>query len=329
LRSAAIESPGRRGRALPAPARVQVVEFWTDSRAPAHACEMRRLSRRARRLRACAWGLALAACSGAPEARWLELERVTPSLLESSGTLRIEGSGFAAGQPCEVRLHGRSYRPGLPPIAVHARLSARAVSESEVAAPLDAQALAQLGGHGSFEGELQLRLPVSDGEGYLSGELPVRLDVSLPLARGVGHEQRLRERARALLDFAGVVPAEEASLLAGLVVEYARPGGPGAALGLRRGDVIARAGGVSVHALADLAPPRGARSMELLVQRPGARAELRVQLPLHGLHAPDLSAELAAARKNLGKLVILNFAEDTIGQPALNRKLETWRSSGL
>jgi hypothetical protein len=33
--------------------------------------------------------------------------------------------------------------------------------------------------------------------------------------------------------------------------------------------------------------------------------------------------------KNLGKLVILNFAEDTIGQPTLNRKLETWRSSGL
>jgi hypothetical protein len=285
--------------------RAKLVEFWTDSRAPAHAFGMRRLSRQARRLRASACGLALVlvACDGAPEARWLELERVTPALLESAGTLRIEGSGFAAGQPCEVQLDGRSHRPGSPPVAVHARLAARAVSESEVAVPLDAQALLQLGGHGSFEGRLQLRLPVRGGEGYLAGELPVRLDVSLPLARGVGHEQRLRERARALLDFAGIVPAEEASLLAGLVVKYARPGGPGAALGLRQGDVIARAGGVSVHALADLAPPRGARSLELLVQRPGARAELRVQLPLHGLHAPDLSAELARLSALLGWVV--------------------------
>ncbi len=225
---------------------------------------------------------------------------MTPSLLEVGGTLRVEGGGFAAGQACEVRFEGTSHRPGLSSLDVHARIAARAVSASEVAVPLDAATLAQIGGHGSFEGTLQLALPVRDGSGYLTGALPVRLDVSLPLARGVGHEQRLRERARGMLDFAGIVAAEEASLLSGLVVQSARPNRPGAAIGLRQGDVIARAGDVSVHALSDLAPPRGARSVALLVQRPGTRDGLTLRLPLHGLHAPDLSAELARLSALLG-----------------------------
>jgi hypothetical protein len=261
---------------------------------------MRWLRPWAHRWLACGLALGLGACTLAREARWLELERVTPSLLEVGGTLRVEGTGFAAGQACEVRLDGTSYRPGLSPLAVRARLPARAASANEIEVPLDAAALAQIGGHGTFEGTLQLALPVRGGAGSLTGALPVRLDVSLPLARGVGHEQRLRERARALLEFAGIVAAEEASLLSGLVVQYARPNRPGAAIGLRHGDMIARAGGVSVHALSDLAPPRGARSLALLVQRPGSRAELSLRLPLHGLHAPDLSAELARLSALLG-----------------------------
>jgi hypothetical protein len=270
----------------------KVVEFWTDLRGPAHARRMRRHAAGLCTALACAVALGLTGCGSRREARWLELERATPSVLEPGTTLKVEGSGFAAGQRCEVRLQGTGYRPGLPPRAVQAAWPGRAVSASEVAVPLGVEALAQLGGNGTFEGELMLAFEVRAGEGYVTGALPLRLDVSLPLARGVAYEQRLRERARRLLDFAGVAAAEEESVQAGLVVQYAREHSAAARLGLRQGDVIARAGGVSVHALSDLAPPPGARSLALLVNRPGTREEQRVTLSLLGLHAPDLSAEL-------------------------------------
>jgi hypothetical protein len=254
---------------------------------------MRRFAAAMRVGLACGFVLLGLGCGGEREARWLELERVQPALLESGGTLRVEGSGLVAGRRCEVRFTGRSHRPGLPPVEVSAVWPARAVSASEVLLPLTAELLGRLGGHGSFEGVLTLAFEARGGEGAVTGALPVRLDVSLPLARGVRHEQSLRERSRALLAFAGIVAAEEASVHAGLVVQSVLSGSRGEAAGLRQGDVIARAGDVTVHALSDLAPPPGARDLSLMLSRPGQRKELRVSLPLLGLHAPDVSAELA------------------------------------
>src|SRR6202008_4068611 len=110
----------------------------------------------------------------------------------------------------------------------------------------------QLGGHGSFEGELELSFAARGGEGHVSGARALRLDISWPLPGGAQHEQRRRVQAQRLLGFAGIAIGEEASLQSGLLVRALRAGSVARSVGLREGDVIVRASSVSVHALSDL-----------------------------------------------------------------------------
>ena len=129
-------------------------------------------------------GLLLWGCAEQPAARWLELGQVEPELIEPGSALTIDSSGLPAGRPCEVELRGRMYRPGLPPMDVAARLQGRAVSDTQAAVLLSTRELGQLGGHGSFEGELELSFAARGGEGRVSGTRALRFDVSWPFARG-------------------------------------------------------------------------------------------------------------------------------------------------
>jgi hypothetical protein len=104
--------------------------------------------------------------------------------------------------------------------------------------------------------------------------------------------QRLRERALRLLRFAGVEAAADAELDSGLTVSGVRSGSPADVLGLRSGDVIARSGGVRVHALGDLAAPPYARAITWSVRSEGAREEQPHVLSLAGLDLPDPGAGL-------------------------------------
>jgi hypothetical protein len=213
-------------------------------------------------------------------------------LLEPGATLRVEGSGFPVGETCELWLRGRSYRAGSSSMKVALGLRARALSEEDIAVALDSRALSALGGgHGTFEGDVQLAFRTAAGAQPLRGTRHIRLDFSSSPGAGPAHEQRLRERAARVLDFAGITLAEEEPTLSGLVVSSVRDADPAAVLGVRPGDVIVRSAGVSIHSLEDFAPPLNAQRIELYLRRGGQVAPL--ELGLLGLFAPDLSPEFS------------------------------------
>ena len=232
----------------------------------------------------------LAGCRADPAVAWLRVSGVRPGALEPGGTLYVQGEGFPAGEPCSVRLRGRTSRPGLASVRVQLTVAGRAIADDEVALRFAPAALQALGGHGSFQGELQVAFAVPSG-GAVTGASTVAFDLSDPLGRGVVQAQRAREQAVRLMAFAGITPAADSELAAGLTVAAVRTGGPAAGIGLRAGDVIARSAGVSVHTLGDLAPPPYARSIAWSVRSADGSRDTRV-LGLAGLDAPDPGAGL-------------------------------------
>jgi hypothetical protein len=116
--------------------------------------------------------------------------------------------------------------------------------------------------------------------------------------------------------------------MSGLVVARTRPGGLAASLGLEPGDVIERAGGVTVHSLSDLAPPLDARRVPLRVRKPGQAQRLDLALALYGFDARDLGVELARLSMLLtGLLLCVLFLSPVPSPvPALVRALERLRS---
>ncbi|HMI91383.1 MAG TPA: hypothetical protein VK509_08470 [Polyangiales bacterium] len=232
----------------------------------------------------------IAGCRAEPAVAWLRVTGVRPAALEPGGTLYVQGEGFAAGEPCSVRLRGRTSRPGLPSVRVQLTAAARAISGDEIALRFDPALQQALGVHGSFQGELQVAFAVAGG-GAVTGASTVAFDLWDPLGRGVVQAQRAREQAGRLLRFAGITAAADAQLDAGLTIASVRAGSAAARLGLRSGDVIARSAGVSVHALGDLAPPPYARSISWGVRSPDGSNETHV-LGLTGLDTPDPGAGL-------------------------------------
>ncbi len=244
---------------------------------------------------ACSLCTALAGCGAQPEAAWLELHAVEPATLASGAALRVSGSGFPPGAPCELRLRGTSYGPGRNPRAVAATLRGRALSGELAAATFDEQAFGALGERGSFEGELVLAFPVRRGQGYVTGARHLRLELvpAIEPWPSAAAEQQLREHARRLLELTGIAVADEEPTGWGLVVGAASAHSRAASLGLRAGDVIERAGGASVRSLADLAPAPGARHLSLRIRRPGRPEPLALSLPLQGLFAPEVGVDLS------------------------------------
>ncbi|MDD9934682.1 MAG: hypothetical protein OXT09_13820 [Myxococcales bacterium] len=230
----------------------------------------------------------LLACAGPAEVELLSLERVEPRLVEPGAQLRVLGSGLPVGREGEVTLSGRVRRPGAPTREVSATAVGRALSEDELVLRLGAAAFAELGEHGTFEGELRLAFEAAEGNGRITGTLPATLDLVQPMARGPVHRHGLRERAREVLGFVGIVPAQSASTLAGLVIDWTRPGSEAERAGLVHGDVIVAAGGVTVHSLGDLAPAPNRSALRLQVRTPPQRDARPIALSLAGLDAPTI-----------------------------------------
>jgi hypothetical protein len=227
----------------------------------------------------------VAGCRDEREVELLVIESVEPQVLEPGTQLRIVGRGMPAGLPGELRLSGTLARPGALPSAVSVRVPIVPDTTAEARVPAETL-LAQLGGQGSFEGRLQLAFDARRGDAELTGARAVAFDVLDPLAGGVAAQHALRNAGAGLLERAGVAPRVDVATHDGLVIGDVRAGSLAAELGLRRGDVIARASSVRVHSIADLAPPVLATSVEWSVQRAGMPRPLAVRVPVKLEHAP-------------------------------------------
>jgi hypothetical protein len=184
-----------------------------------------------------------------------------------------------SGSP-RVRVRGETRRPGLAPLAIDVELAAVAGSRDELRVPLRSADLRALGAHGSFEGELSVLWPTHDGTAALSGAHAARFDLVQTLEGGVHEARRLRERAGALLRFAGIEVARHAAFEHGLPIAGVREGSAADALGLSASDVIVASAGVNVHTLGDLAPPPHARAVEAAACCWNARCRCTASTPL-------------------------------------------------
>ncbi|MDH5676534.1 MAG: hypothetical protein OEZ06_30725 [Myxococcales bacterium] len=246
-------------------------------------------------LSAACW-LLLAACSAAaPSAPLLELSALEPELLEEGTRLAVTSADLPVGRSCELRLHGLLFRPAAAPRPVDVSLAGSAVTQARVEAVLDAGTIAQLGGHGTLEGELVVSFATLDGRGRVEGRRAVRLDL-LDAGAAVGARRRARAEAERLLLELGIVLADDQPTSQGLSVRWARDASAAAMAGIRSGDVLSEAAGVRIHTPADVLPPPGAPRLQLRVQTPGGGGDRLVLLSLSGLGAePGMAATLAAA----------------------------------
>lgn len=220
----------------------------------------------------------LVACSAAQDAQLIDVDEVSPSSIEAGGMLEVHGSGFPSGRVGEARLRGRYVQPGERVREVDVPFEIRALSDGRCEAELDSQAVARLGGRGTFHGELSVRFEGVD-ESYVTGGRTIVLDVG---ELGVD-PMRTRERRQLGHQAAlGLTLADDTS--AGLTVTALTSNGLAERAGVRVGDRLVALGGLRLRSGADLLLPPEDRS--LIVEREGLAAELALALP-RAAHRPS------------------------------------------
>lgn len=239
----------------------------------------------------CAVRLAFAGCfvglvgaCGMREVPSVDVQAIEPRVVEPGTNLWITGAGFPGSGRCSIELEGKTHRPGASSLDVRVRSDAFVQSPQALSAQLPRSAWAQLGAPGTFEGSLRALCPRDERTRTVSAPQPVRFDLVQPLGRGTAHDRALEERARRMLEYAGVEPEGGEPTFYGVVVGSVSDAGPAAQAGLRAGDRIVQADGVDVHALRDLAPGARAGRLELHVYRPELRQQLRLLLDLEPGH---------------------------------------------
>lgn len=119
-------------------------------------------------------GCALASgCSGREVGvELLELRSVGPDVVEAGRRIAIDGANLPEGAEAELVLDGTLHTPS-GARAVRLSLSADVVSEDHAEALVTGAFLEDIGGEsrGTFRGRAELRVPIMDGEGAVSGSL--------------------------------------------------------------------------------------------------------------------------------------------------------------
>lgn len=223
----------------------------------------------------------------------LTLAAVEPAWLEPGGELRVIGKGLPIGRTGQLDLRGVLYRPALPPRGVALALSVRAVSHALLSVKLDQRACAALGGRGTFVGSLEVSFPEGAHGQRLVGQLAgVELDLGPPVDRELAQDDRLRDRAREMLGYLGVLVDEGAESHEGIRVSGSRPTSLAARAGLSQGDLIVEVAGVRVHTLGDLAPPPGLDVLRMRILPSGGRAAVEIALSVRGFEGPGMESAL-------------------------------------
>ncbi|MCB9629212.1 MAG: PDZ domain-containing protein [Sandaracinaceae bacterium] len=230
------------------------------------------------------WCLLAVGC-GTPTApaMLLDVDEVSPDILEPGSTLRIAGAGFPVARDAQVVLTGELARPGDAPLTVDHTLRGYAHSEELVEVTLRERDLIDLGGRGTFTGRVSVTFSGVASRRAVSGTLDgVEFDLRASADTGLRAALDRGERAEATLDELGIAPADEQPTTGGLRIGDVRPDSPAAHATLATGDVLVRFDGVRVLELSDLAPRPGALRVTLEVERPGVSHATSLDMPLRG-----------------------------------------------
>lgn len=242
-----------------------------------------------------------AGCTGPQVTSLLEVRRLSPTVVERGRTASVSGGGFRAGSDARIRFVGTLHKPGGVTTPVDLEASARAVSADRVDVQDTERFVADLGGYGTFRGDLTVTLLSKAGEPVLTG---VGRGLAFSVNDGVFVEthSELTRAAEAWAKSVGVAAEESGTEPGGLVITDVVDG-PASAAGLRKGDVIVTANGVHVQSLEDLAPGDGRGEASLDVRRGGGGGLRRIAVSAAGTaHAP--LAFFGESRLPLGILVI-------------------------
>jgi hypothetical protein len=276
---------------------------------------------------ALAVAVALAACAEEPLVPLVQLQGIAPRQIELGDKIEIEGAGFPQGRRARVELEGALHRPGA---AVED--GAEIEAQGEVVAPdrleiaVTDELLAAFCGAGSsavhttFEGAVTVVFAAqTPGAAPVAGNLQHATLDALPTAAGQARYLADVEDGGKLARAAGLrVDTRPAG---GLVVLGVEPGSRAARAGLMPDDVIVSANGVRALCPADLAPPPGAASLPLVVQRSGVEEAHAIALDGARPETPRRFALPAAIVAAVAALLALLAASPGRGALWLRRRL--------
>ena len=233
---------------------------------------------------------------------------VDSPVISAASPLLLRAEGLPSARRVRVALRGRLAAAGQDERALDVSLVGHVLSPERLSVAVDAARIARWG-RATFEGEVVVDCDPPAPRGCHGRLAQARFDVSL----GERRAQPLHHAVARLLPALGVVISDADAATFGLLVSEVRDGGLAARAGLMPGDTIVGSNGVSVHALADLAPGPNADALALRVRRPAAVELLSVRVPLAA--APPL-ADLRLLGLCLAGAPILLWLFVRLGLPA-------------
>jgi|GEM_PF-6538047 len=246
---------------------------------------------------------------------------VDSPVISAASPLELRAEGLPSARRVQVRLHGRLAAAGQDERALDVSLVGHVLSPERLSVAVDAPLIARWG-RATFDGELVVDCDPPTPRGCHGRLAQARFDVAL---LGERRAQPLHSAVARLLPSLGLEISDADSATFGLLVSEVRVGGLAARAGLRPGDTIVRSNGVSLHALADLAPGPSADVLSLVLRRAGGQlVTLRVPLA----DAPPL-ADLRLLGLCLAASPILLLLFSRLGMPAPSALVWGMRSSAI
>jgi hypothetical protein len=266
-----------------------------------------------------------AGCRRADPVDAVALMGVDSPVISAEAPLELRAEGLPTARRVNVALHGRLAAAGQDERELDVSLMGHVLSPERLSIAVDPAVIARWG-RATFVGSVVVDCDPPSPRGCHGALAQVRFDVEL---LGERRAQPLHYAVQRLLPALGLSISDADSATFGLLVSAVRPGSLAERAGLRLGDTIVRSNGVSLHALADLAPGPSADALALGVRRGETQLSLRVPLA----DAPPLAdLRLLGVCVVVSPLLLLLLAR--LGMPApallvsgLRARLATLRSS--
>ncbi|HET8939544.1 MAG TPA: PDZ domain-containing protein [Polyangiales bacterium] len=200
---------------------------------------------------------------------------VDSPVISVAAPLELRAEGLPSGRRVQVALRGRLAAAGQDERELDVSLLGQVLSPERLSVAVDPALIARWG-RATFDGSLVVDCDPPAPRGCHGTLAQARFDVELAAER---RGQPLHYAVERLLPTLGLEISDADSATYGLLVSEVLPGSLAARAGLRKGDTIVRSNGVSLHALADLAPGPRADALSLWVRRDsGPLLKLRVPL---------------------------------------------------